>query len=59
MLSDFRNNGESFGRNNIFGSLFGNVKRVKLNDFDKHTETDFNPYQKVRTVGIQKIGTSY
>ena len=60
LLSDFRNNGESsFSRGGFLDNLFGNIKRVDINDLDKHPETDFKSYNKVRSVGIQKIGTSY
>ena len=60
LLSDFRNNGESsVARNNLLNNLLGDIKRVNINDLDEHPETDFKSYNKVRSVGIQKIGTSY
>ena len=60
LLSDFRNNGESsLARNGLLNNLLGDVKRININDLDKHPETDFKSYNKVRSVGIQKIGTSY
>ena len=60
LLSDFRNNEDpSFSRNSFVGNLFGNVKRVDLKDLDQHPELEFKSYSKVRSVGIQKIGTSY
>ena len=60
ILSDFRNNEDpSFAKNSLLDNLFGNVKRINIKDLDQHSETDFKSYNKVRSVGIQKIGTSY
>ena len=61
MMSEFRSNAGSqvVSSNEPLRNFLSNSKKVKLNDLDKRSETDFNPYKKFRSVGIQKIGTSY
>ena len=61
MMSEFRSNSGSqiVSNGEPLRNFLSNSKKVKLNDLDKRSETDFNPYKKFRSVGIQKIGTSY
>ena len=61
MMSEFRSNvdSQSMASGGLLRNFLSKSQKVRLEEFDKSPETNFKPYNKFRSVGIQKIGTSY